>query len=310
VKKSIPILVAALVLPALLAGCLGGKAAKPTLKQDLKTVANNLGMEFVYAPAGTFYMGSPEGEPARYVGESRHKVSLTKGFYIQTTEVTQGQWEAVMGDNPAKFSACGPECPVENVSWEEMMEFIRLVNEREKTTRYRLPTEAEWEYACRAGGKTIFAYGDCLTSEFANFDARWPLPDCSKGNMINRTLPVKSFPPNAWGLYDIHGNVFEACADWYGMYLIDQDESVAGEDTQTVLDKIRTDGKKTNEKKEKKTPDEALEVDPKGPETGDRRVFRGGAWSSDAKFCRSARRSRFPPSPGSYVRGLRLVMDE
>jgi len=215
-----------------------------------------------------------------------------------------------MGDNPSKFSRCGDDCPVENVSWGEMMEFVDKVNAREGTNKYRLPTEAEWEYSCRAGTETAFAYGDCLTSEFANFDGRYPLRNCPASDYPKKTLPVKSYPPNAWGLYDMHGNVFEACSDWHGMYAIDKDDSVMGEDPEGVLKKMREQAAKKNQDKEKEDPKAGLEVDPKGPETGDRKVFRGGAWSSDAKFCRSSRRSRFPPDPGSYVRGLRLAMDE
>ncbi|MBW1988704.1 MAG: formylglycine-generating enzyme family protein [Deltaproteobacteria bacterium] len=283
----------------------------PTVHPGLKTMQNSLGMEFVWVPAGTFYMGSPPWEPGRSDGETRHKVILTKGFYIQTTEVTQGQWQKVMGYNPSRFSQCGADCPAENMDYDEILAFIAKLNEMEGTDRYRLPTEAEWEYACRAGTETPFAYGECLTTEFANYDGGYPLEGCRKGVFRNRTLPVKSFPPNAWGLYDMHGNVFEACQDWYETYAIDRDISVKGEENEEILKMIREKAEKDSEGKIlAKDPDQAPQVDPTGPETGQRKVYRGGAWSSDAKFCRSARRSRFDPSPGSYLRGFRLVADE
>ena len=214
---------------------------------------NSLGQAFVYIKPGTFWMGSPSDEPKRDSDETRHKVTLTKGFYLQTTEVTQGQWERVMGSNPSYFKNCGADCPVENVSWEDIQEFIRKLN-REEGKKYRLPTEAEWEYACRAGTETPFSFGKCLSTDQANYDGNYPMPGCGKGAYREKPAPVKSFAPNAWGLYDMHGNVWEWCEDWKGDY-----------------------------------PSGAV-TDPEGPSNGSVRVLRGGSWSNYAGNCRSANR--------------------
>ncbi|MEW5734216.1 MAG: formylglycine-generating enzyme family protein [Thermodesulfobacteriota bacterium] len=250
-----------------------GERQLPPLKKDQKTTVNPLGMEFVYIEPGTFKMGSPEDEEGRQTGESQHDVTLSKGFWLQTTEVTQGQWEKVMHTYPSQFTNCGYDCPVENISWDQTQEFIRTLNEMDKKNHYRLPTEAEWEYACRAGTKTTFYYGECLGEDFANYDARYPLRKCPEQGYRGKTVRVKSFPPNAWGLYDMHGNVMEACQDWYDEF---------------PLDNV---------------------TDPVGPYVGLRRVYRGGAWSNDAKFCRSGARGRYDPYQFSSLRGFRLVMD-
>jgi formylglycine-generating enzyme required for sulfatase activity len=221
---------------------------------------NSIGMTFVYIPPGSFTMGSPSSEPERDDDERQHHVTLTKGFFMQTTEVTQGQWKAVMGSNPSYFKNCGDNCPVEKVSWEDVQEFIRKLNRKEGVDRYRLPTEAEWEYACRAGTTTPFNGGNCLSADEANYDGNYPLDGCPKGSYREKTVPVGSFPPNDWGLYDMHGNVWEWCSDWYGEY-----------------------------------PSGSV-TDPEGPSSGSYRVFRGGSWLSYARGCRSA--SRFLSAPG------------
>ncbi len=243
-----------------------------------KKFKNSIGMEFVYIPSGTFRMGSPSDELQRMDGETQIDVTLTKGFYMQTTEATQGQWRDVMGTYPSQFSTCGYECPVENISWNDTIEFIKALNVKEHTDKYRLPTEAEWEYACRAGTKTTFYNGDCLSSKYANYDGRYPLIrqkkplfSCPKDKYKGKTMPVASFEPNAWGLYDMHGNVHEACQDWYGDY-------PAGPLT-----------------------------DPTGAVFGNMKVYRGGSWSSDSKYCRSACRNRYSPDHFSSLRGFRLV---
>jgi len=215
---------------------------------------NNLGMEFVYIKPGTFMMGSPSSESKRESDERQHRVTLTRGFYIQTTEVTQGQWERVMGNNPSRFKNCGDNCPVENVSWKDCQAFIRKLNRMEGTDKYRLPTEAEWEYACRAGTDTPFSFGRCLSTDQANYDGNYPMPGCSKGEYRKTTVRSASFPPNPWGLYDMHGNVWEWCEDRYGDY-----------------------------------PSGSV-TDPTGPSSGSYRVFRGGSWYSHARSCRSANR--------------------
>ena len=189
-----------------------------------KALTNSLGMKFVYIPPGEFMMGSPESEPGRDDNEKQHKVTLTKGFHMQTTEVTQGQWKAVMGSNPSDFKDCGNDCPVENVSWDDVREFIRKLNRKEGTNRYRLPTEAEWEYAARSGGKTEKYAGfsdDGSLHEYANFCDRnciYDWKDETQDDGHENTSSVGNFKPNDMGLYDMSGNVWEWCQDWYGNY--------------------------------------------------------------------------------------------
>jgi formylglycine-generating enzyme required for sulfatase activity len=180
------------------------------IKESEKMISNSIGMKFVYIPPGTFIMGSPKNEPGRSDDETQHEVTLTRGFYIQTTEVTQEQWERVMDNNPAIFKDCGENCPVEYVSWHDVQRFIEKLNTKESTKRYRLPTEAEWEYACRAGTQTAFSFGndkDTLSDYgWHRFNSRKP------------THPVGWKEPNLWGLHDMHGNVAEWCQDSYDDY--------------------------------------------------------------------------------------------
>jgi formylglycine-generating enzyme required for sulfatase activity len=224
---------------------------------------NSLGMKFVYIPPGTFMMGSPESEKGRLNDEFQHEVTLTKGFYMQTTEVTQGQWQVVMGNNPSYFKDCGDDCPVESVSWNDAQEFIEKLNQKEKGSQYRLPTEAEWEYACRAGTETRFYTGN---SEADLDRAGW----YSK-NSGEKTHPVGRKEPNGFGLYDMHGNVWEWCQDWYGGYL-----------TGSV-------------------------IDPKGTSSGPYRVLRGGSWFDDGRLVRSAARGWLAPTFRGDFYGLRLA---
>ena len=237
-----------------------------------KKITNFLGMEFVWIEPGTFLMGSPSSEADRDGDESQHQVTLTKGFYMQTTEVTQGQWKVVMGNNPSAFSNCGDNCPVEQVSWNDVQEFIHKLNSRTGEP-YRLPTEAEWEYACRAGSNTPFNTGDSLSTDQANYDdgnSRFVRMFLLKYSRVG-PLPVKGFPPNAWGLYDMHGNVWEWCADWYGDY----------------------------------PPDSVVE--PTGPSSGSTRVLRGGGWYFLVGGGRSADRNRRAADTRSPYFGFRLV---
>jgi len=171
-------------------------------------IKNSLGMEFVYIPPGTFMMGSAHGEKDRDTDEKQYRVTLTRGFYMQTTEVTQGQWRAEMGSNPSFYK--GDDLPVERVSWNDAQKFIRKLNQREGGNKYRLPTEAEWEYACRAGSTTRFFFGDddSLLREYA-----WYM-----SNSEGRPHRVAQKNPNDWSLYDTHGNVWEWCQDWKWNY--------------------------------------------------------------------------------------------
>ena len=192
---------------------------------------------------------------------------------MQTTEVTQGQWKRVMGNNPSNFSGCGSNCPVENVSWNDAQEFIRKLNAMEGGNKYRLPTEAQWEYACRAGTTTPFNTGDNITTSQANYDGNNPMPGYSKGQYRKQTLPVKSFSPNRWGLYDMHGNVCEWCGDWYGENYYSS----------------------------------APTRDPQGPSSGTIRVLRGGCWNRGARILRSAVRYRCYPGYSLNFMGCRIT---
>ena len=235
---------------------------------------NSIGMKFVLISSGNFIMGSPPDEPDRDDDETQHKVTISKPFYIQATEVTQKQWKRIMGNNPSAFKNCGGNCPVEKVSWNDAQKFIAKLNQIEKTNKYRLPTEAEWEYACRAGNTTPFHTGNCISLEQARYAGEFPMPGCPKGDSEGGTVKVGSFHPNPWGLYDMHGNVWEWCQDWYSDY-------ASGHIT-----------------------------DPQGPSAGKRRVLRGGSWSSSAWGIRSAYRIRLgPDNHGTFHLGFRVVRD-
>ena len=218
---------------------------------------------------GEFLMGSPDDEPGRAFGETRHRVELSRPFLIRATEVTQAEWEAVMGGNPSRFPECGPSCPVETVSWHEAVAFCNALSRSEGVEEcyavdgsdvfwprgldcegWRLPTEAEWEYAARAGTQTAYHSG---SEEAALGRAGW-----YADNPGGTTHPVGGKEPNAWGLFDVHGNVWEWVWDRYGSY-------------------------------------EGDATDPIGPRSGDDRVIRGGSWDSYARYCRAAFRFRLDP---------------
>ena len=231
-----------------------------------------LDQRFVYIQPGTFIMGSPPHEPGQIHDEKQHSVTLTKGFDMQTTEVTQGQWKAVMGNNPSYFKNCGDDCPVEQVSWNDVQEFIKELNFRVgHGPTYRLPTESEWEYAARAGTDTPFSYGRCLSTDQANYEGSSPFPGCSKEKDRQSTIPVASLLPNPWGLYDMHGNVLEWCQDLIGNY-----------------------------------PTEPV-TNPTAESRGHGRVARGGDYARWAETCRSGRRDYYVPDTKKKVLGFRLV---
>jgi len=236
-------------------------------------LTNSLGMSFVSIPAAAFIMGSPEDEPGRNPDEIPHEVTISRAFYLQTTPVTQGQWRALMDDNPSIFSDGGDDCPVEGVSWNDCQEFIQRLNARGEGT-YRLPKEAEWEYACRAGSPTAFANGE-ITQLLGEPDPNLDAMGWYCGNSGRRTHPVGQKAPNRWGLYDMHGNVSEWCQDWYGPY------------------------------------PETPQVDPAGPPKGMERIFRSGSLFGNALTCRSAYRAKWPPQSRSkfQVLGFRLVRE-
>ena len=230
------------------------------------------GIQFAYIPGGTFMMGSPEGEEGSYDNERpQHKVTL-KAFHMQTTPVTQSMWEEVMGDNPSHFK--GDDRPVEQVSWDDIQEFLKKLNLQHPGRTYRLPSESEWEYACRAGTTTPFNVGSTINPDGANYDGNYTYGDGRKGVYRKETVVVGSFKPNCWGLYDMHGNVWEWCADvWHDNY---QGASSDGSAWTTGGNQ-------------------------------DRRVLRGGSWFNNPKFCRSAYRSWDDAYNWYYFVGFRLV---
>ena len=251
-------------------------------------LTNSIGMKFAVISAGEFLMGSPAGEKNRSSDEHQHRVRITQAFHLGVFEVTQAQYERVMGKNPSSFSSSGTskdkvagkdtsKFPVEKVSWDDAVEFCRrlsnLPEERAAGNTYRLPTEAEWEYACRAGTTTPFHFGSVLNGKQANCDGGLPYGTETKGPYLQRTMRVGSFAPNAFGLYDMHGNVYEWCADWY-----DSDYY-------------------------KNSP----VSDPRGPSSGSYRVFRGGSWYYYARGCRSAYRSRDTPDGRYDSLGFRVL---
>jgi formylglycine-generating enzyme required for sulfatase activity len=181
---------------------------EPTL--SVEGFTNSIRMEFVLIPAGTFTMGSSPGFGDDDERPS-HIVRISRPFYLQKTEVTQGQWKKVIGDNPSSFSVCEDDCPVEQVSWDDAQKFIKKLNKAEGANEYRLPTEAEWEYACRAGTTTDFSSGD---DPGKLVDYAW-----YKSNSTRRTHSVGQKEPNAWALHDMHGNVWEWVEDdWHSTY--------------------------------------------------------------------------------------------
>ena len=188
-----------------------------------RQIVNSVGMRLTLIRAGSFLMGSPLNEAHRCEDESSQRVvHVERAFYLGVFPVTQREYAAVMKDNPSYFqgkAGGGPEHPVEQVSWDDAAEFCRklssLANEKKEGRVYRLPAEIEWEYACRAGSDTPFAFGAMLSAAQANFDGSRPTAAARSGAFRRRTTRVGSFAANAFGLYDMHGNVWEWCADWY-----------------------------------------------------------------------------------------------
>jgi formylglycine-generating enzyme required for sulfatase activity len=253
---------------------------KPVTQKKIKTepgksFTNSVGMKFIYIPAGRFIMGSPENEIGRDQFEIQRKVVLTKGFYLQTTEVTQRQWKAVIEKNPSRFK--GDNLPVEQVSWFDCKKFIRRLNQMEVNGKYRLPTEAEWEYACRSGTTTSFSSGP-LSAIGKEIDPNLDRVGWYWGNSGGSSHRVGEKEPNAWGLYDMHGNVWEWCQDryesWYGKFSYDPIS------------------------------------DPQGPNRGRFRVFRGGSWFAGVEYNRSADRRRANPDFRSCGIGFRMARSE
>lgn len=292
---------------------------------------NRLGMKFVWIPPGSFLMGSPKDEEARESNEIQHKVTLTRGFYLGVYAVTQEEWRAVMGANPSRFRGV-PKLPVEQVSWEDCHDFLDKLGAKDGRA-YRLPTEAEWEYACRAGTTSPFHFGATISTEQANFNGT--TGKGAEGIYRLRTTPVGSFSPNGWGLYDMHGNVWQWCADGYGEYargaVIDphtQAQVMARvaefvqqlgspnfavrRDATRALSDIGTSALPALRKLVGEAPD--LETRRRAEllittitDNGVFRVLRGGSFASPAASLRSAYRFKLAPSDRYDLAGFRVA---
>ena len=263
-------------------------------------ITNSIDMKLTLIPPGEFAMGSPWSEPQRHEGEPIHQVTLTKPFVLGVNEVTQQEYELVMSRNPSAFSQTGSEkskligidttrFPVESVSWFDAVTFCNKLSVKEKLTAYyqiegtdvkvlggrgyRLPTESEWEYACRAGTSSAFHFGESLNGRDANCNGSFPYGGVGRGVFMERPRPIGVYNSNAWGLRDMHGNVLEWCWDWHGTY-----------------------------------PSYSVK-DPVGPSDGTRRICRGGAWNYHAIHCRSANRHWPPPAVQHPYQGLRVARD-
>ena len=261
---------------------------------------------FVFIQGGTFLMGSPENEVGRLNDETQHQVKVSS-FYMAKYPVTVAQFETFVSETNYRTDADqhggsyvwngktwdkkfeinwrynikgnlqnDKQHPVIHVSWNDASACCQWLSKKQNQA-FRLPTEAEWEYACRAGTTTPFNTGANLTTDQANYDGDYPYPENPKGKYIEKTSPVGSYPPNGWGLYDLHGNVWEWCLDWF-------DEK--------YYDECKRHG---------------IAENPPGPETGLGRVLRGGSWIGDARYCRSADRSFGRPSHRDGLIGFRLV---
>jgi sulfatase modifying factor 1 len=248
------------------------------------------GIDLCWCPPGRFVMGSPRAEPERRAGEDQVEVTLTRGFWMAKYEATQGLWQRVAGALPGPLTKelpAGDDLPVGNVNFAETEDFCRRLTERGRRSgelpadwEFRLPTEAQWEYACRAGTTTATSFGDSLSSKQANFKGK-PYNGGEPGPSLNRAAPVGSYPANPWGLHDMHGNTFEWCRDWYHARL------PGGTD-----------------------PDlHAARATAQRSEHGDvSRVRRGGCWSDEGWPCRSAFRVRFEPERRYDHIGFRVAI--
>lgn len=280
----------------------GAKLEKSVSLKEASVVQNSLGMKFVKILPGTFSMGSAPDVMNRGNDETVHNVKISKGFFIQATEVSLGQWnefiKATSYKTDAERNGNGPwiwighkweqdpsfswkkpgfqqtdDSPVVCISWNDALKFIEWLNTKEEG-KYRLPTEAEWEYAARSGSKDNFAFGQCISSKQANYDATALWGKCQTGSSLKSTAKTGSFPANAWGLFDVHGNALEWCSDWYGDY-----------------------------------PSGGESVDPGGAKTGTNKVARGGAWDSYIYQCRSAKRFNFLPEDSYNNLGFRVIAE-
>jgi formylglycine-generating enzyme required for sulfatase activity len=248
------------------------QASRTPQRGEIRTLdlGEGVSMNLVWISAGTFVMGSPDNEESRDDNEGPLTRATLSGFWMGETEVTQAQWKALMGKNPSYFK--DDNLPVERVSWNSAIEFCDKLS-AQVGYRVSLPTETQWEYACRAGATTPFAFGQTISTSQANYNGAQVYGAGSKGANRKKTTPAKSFPPNAWGLYDMHGNVWEWCADWHAGSL--PGGSVAN---------------------------------PSGPSDGWLRVCRGGSWRDSPRYARSACRSKWGANGRHNGLGFRVAV--
>ena len=261
-----------------------------------KATKNSLGMTLVPVKPGTFIMGSPPTEKGHQDDEKQREITRTQSFSITATEITQKQWMTLMGTSfedlvnkqrgplgrGAKLSsipsATGNNQPMCFVNWQDAIDFCKALTKKERdagllspTKKYTLPTEAQWEYACRAGTISVFGTGNTLTSKDANFYGKLPYGVSESGEYRKKTTQVATFPANPWGIFDMHGNVYEWCFDWY--------------EASPISTK-----------------------DPTGPAQGDGRIIRGGAWDRKSTSCRAAYRYSRDPNRRAHNIGFRIVI--
>ena len=267
-------------------------AACSAIGEEPHIITNSIGMKLVRIPAGTFMMGSPRSEADRDDKEKLHEVHITKPFCLGVYEVTQAELAKGMADAKNRSTFQGDDNPVENIEWTLAKAYCERLSaraeEKQAGRKYRLPTEVEWEYACRAGTSTAFHVGDSLSSKQANFNGNYPAGDAKKGKYLRRTNRVGTYRPNAFGLYDMHGNVAEWCADWYDpdYYPDSPEQDPLGPPTGVVPTKFNNNGNQN------------FFV-----------TVRGGCWVDDGRACRSAYRFRAMPKTQYRLIGFRVACD-
>jgi len=236
-----------------------------------------LGMEFIKIKKGSFLMGDRQNLND---SERIHEVHLTYDYWLGKTEVTQAQWRQLMGDaelhpeKPSPFRNMNPDFPIVSISYHDIELFLEKLNDVSTDYQFRLPTEAEWEYACRAGSKTPFSYGTKLTNRLANYNASFKSKYSEEGIFLRSPTPVGSYPANQWGLYDMHGNAWEWVSDWYAPYAADP------------------------------------VINPTGPDTGKEKIIRGGSWYFGAAYAKSSSRRIHEPQLWGFSIGFRLVCEK